>query len=111
MRENIVDMFKVRCDVYGMEIDEAMAALALTSVYMDSYVQMLMPVPEWVGQQRTDLQDHIQRKNRDALARRLRSAKSRLAAAQETKDPEGYLSKEIAALEQQLQGTLGGVTS
>lgn len=103
MRTDVLEMFKVRCDVYGMELDEAMGALAMSEILQHTYVQRMIPCPEWLLEQVRNLQYHIKRKYRDQLARKLRSAEVRLVATKQTKDPEGFLTSEVEELRKQLQ--------
>ena len=100
MRE---ELFKLRADIYGMDLDDGMAALTMSEMLQHTYVQRSVPCPEWLVGQVRDLGEHVTRKYRDQLARKLRLAEARLVSTRQTKDPEGFLTAEVDELRKQLQ--------
>lgn len=83
------------------ETEELIELAAFGRMLEAEFTQLNVEPPEWIGNQLTAVRREIKARNADALANKIRSAKSRLAALATVDEKRAALADEITKLEAQ----------
>jgi hypothetical protein len=103
MRDEIT-VTKYRLEqISNSDLHECIGILAGTNILITTYEEVEEDVPQWLTVQKRRLVRRIKEKQDEALEREYAMAKSQLASAQMTKDPEASAAAKVTALEERMK--------
>ena len=91
-------------DVDSIDLDDAVAALAVAKMITAEYTLLRVPAPAWLTEKLDELQRNVKARHRDYLERALKVAKQKRDAFKTREEKAADVNAEIAHLEAALQG-------